>query len=91
MVKPSQFTPLALEAMAAGIPEDELFTPMLDGKRVVMRVPHAQMLWGRGPGYRGRVTDRLTGKQYKIQGRACGLAGCWCDADATEVSGGRPW
>lgn len=38
----------------------------------------------RGRGLKGIVTDLLTNKQYKIYGKSCGCAGCWCDSFALE-------
>ena len=78
-------TEQANEAIVSGIPESELFTPVLKttGERLIMRVKGLdQIQWGRG--YHGIVKDELTGKQYKVYGKACGL-NCYCDAYAVEV------
>ncbi len=45
---------------------------------------------GRGPGYKGRITDLITGKLWDIHGAPCTAtnpdgSGCYCDALATEV------
>lgn len=44
--------------------------------------------WRRPLAYRGTVTDRTSGKRYKIYGKACGLD-CQCDAWAVEVPSGK--
>lgn len=75
-------TKQALKAIEDGIPQEELFTPILDGVRTVMRVKveRKEKLKRRGPGLWGAVTDDLTGKRYQVYGAECGVPGCWCDA-----------
>lgn len=72
-------TPKARAAVRAGIPVDELFTPIgPDRKRLFMRVKNRNM--PRGPGFKGIVTDLLTGKRWKVYGKSCSLPNCYCDA-----------
>ena len=60
-----------------------ILTPILGNKRVRMSVSQAdQDKVTRGRGYKGIVTDKKTGKRYKIWGRPCNLPGCYCDATA---------
>lgn len=80
------YTQQAQDAIASGIPSNELFTPRLKstGERVVMRVKN-QPAQRRGPGFHGLIRDELTGKLYKVYGASCGLDHCYCDALVVEV------
>ena len=81
-----EFTDQALKAIDDGIPEDEIFTPILDGKRVVMRVDAARRdQIGRGPGDKGEIVDKLSGLRYRIYGQACGQGNCFCDSRAERI------
>lgn len=83
-----RLTKRAREAIVAGIPENELFTPILKStrKRLVMRVKADQRdKITRGPGHKGYIIDELTGKAYRVEGRECALPNCWCDAEVEEV------
>jgi hypothetical protein len=81
------YTKEANEALASGIPEDELFTPVLKatGERTVMRISAVERnSITRGPGYKGIVRDQLTGKHYRAYGRPCSLPNCFCDVEVEE-------
>lgn len=84
MEQPDLLTPQAREALASGIPADELFTPIVDGKRMVMRVEPGSLrvVSRRLLGRRGEITDELTGKRYLVLGVPCSQPGCYCDAEA---------
>lgn len=43
----------------------------------------AELIDGRGPGYRGHVVDQLTGKRFSIWGADCGTD-CYCAFAAYE-------
>lgn len=87
--KRSQLTPEALKAIDGGIPENELFTPVDrgQGRRVTMRVDTKERdaVAVRTPGMHGIVTDKLTGKRYRVYGAPCGLGDCFCDSEVEEV------
>lgn len=74
-------------AIGRGIPEDELFTPILDGERVVMRVKHFPWTGTSGPdgAYLGVITDDLTGSKYRVYAKDCGLPHCCCDAEVKPL------
>ncbi len=56
------------------------------GKTLKLRLSQKELIgMPRGRGYHGTVTDTLTSKKYKVYGKSCGCAGCWCDAFAQEV------
>jgi len=67
-----------------------LYTPRhkATGERLRLRLNETD--WAIANRYRGTlrvrgiVTDRKTGKRYRIKGAACGLQ-CRCDATAEEV------
>ena len=40
----------------------------------------------RGLGYKGVVTDLVTGAKYTVKGASCGLPHCYCDAIARQVT-----
>jgi len=70
--------------------ERGLYTPHLkDGTRLRLRLSDEDslrmMMHGRRRGFKGQVTDTLTGKVYRIYGASCGLPHCMCDAIAVEV------
>lgn len=68
-----------------------LFTPHTDTKRIgiVLNDADYKQASGRGLGKRGQVTDQLTGKRYEIEGAACSLPTCVCDAIARPVEPAR--
>jgi len=70
-----------------------IFTPRIDpeprpltfGERVErhqMELPDKDMakVQRRKSGYRGTVTDLLTGRRWKVYGAPCSLPNCMCDA-----------
>jgi hypothetical protein len=60
-----------------------LLTPKVNGKRVRMQVSQADSdKVTRGPGCKGTVTDKKTGKKYRVYGASCGMPHCYCDATA---------
>jgi len=87
-MKQEQLSTQALKAIADGISEDQLLTPVLKGTghRLTLKISKSEhRKITRGPGFKATVTDLLTGKRYRIFGRSCGLPNCFCDAKAIEV------
>lgn len=66
-----------------------IYTPQLEDTGGRLRLMLNDADWAVANRYRGTlrvrgvVTDRKTGKRYRIKGAACGL-GCRCDATAGE-------
>jgi hypothetical protein len=69
------------------VKEDYLFTPLMpDGTRGRMKLSQKDYThMGRRLGYRGIVTDLLTGKKWHVDGAACSLPSCHCDARVRAV------
>lgn len=84
-----QLTEEARDAIASGIPDEELLTPMLNGKRVIMRSKDLPLMC-RGAGEKGIIEDDLAKKRYRIVGRPCELPNCFCDLEAFEVGTDEP-
>ncbi len=66
-----------------------LLTPLAKGRpavrlRLYVGQDDLRKLSG-GPGFKGVVTDAITGQAYAIYGAPCGLR-CYCDATAVPVS-----
>lgn len=75
-------TAQARRALRSGLRREQLFTPLLNGERVVMKLSPEEKEWAcrRGTGLRAEVTDLLSGRRYRVVGRSCGLPNCDCDA-----------
>ena len=61
-----------------------LFTPRMNSKsaeRAHMELDELDLAKiQRGRPWKADITDRLTGKKYRVRGAACGSPGCRCDA-----------
>lgn len=61
---------------------------LLDGTRLDLDVSDAEAgMIRRGPGWKATVTDRRTGKRYRVVSAPCGLPHCYCDAIAVLLNG----
>ena len=63
-----------------------IVTPRIGNLRLKLDVSNDDLVKiKRGRGWKAIITDRKTGKMYRLRAASCGVADCYCDAIATEI------